>query len=175
MHHILAPARKPPVSALDLWVLFKNQAVSGNTNKKQNAERQEQTYKVAALGYLSEVCNVQRSSMNMWQYGIAGSFIDPRIQLGTGPVAEKLQHAEFRCSQERGLANPGLPMSFNICIDIPLSEKKSIPAGFFFFNNYSRLFLHVNKSLEKELARNISEWHLLAPVKTVLITSCQGS
>lgn len=74
-------------------------------------------------------------------------------------MAEKLQHAEFRCSQERGLANPGLPMSFNICIDIPLSEKKSIPAGFFFFflNNYSRLFLHVNKSLEKELARNISE------------------
>lgn len=65
MHHILAPARKPPVSALDLRVLFKNQAVSGNTNKKQNAERQEQTYKVAALGYLSEVCNVQRSSMNM--------------------------------------------------------------------------------------------------------------
>lgn len=125
MHHILAPARKPPVSALDLRVLFKNQAVSGNTNKKQNAERQEQTYKVAALGYLSEVCNVQRSSMNMWQHDIAGSFIDPRIQLGTGPVAEKLQHAEFRCSQERGLANPGLPMSFNICIDIPLSEKRN--------------------------------------------------
>jgi len=61
-------------------------------------------------------------------------------------MAEELQRAEFRCSLERRLTNPGLRMT-NICIDMPFSEKKSNPAGFFFFfNNYSRLFLYFNKS-----------------------------
>lgn len=57
------------------------------------------------------------------EYEIAGSVMDPGIQLGTKPVAEELQHEEFRCSQERQLANPGLHMTFNICTDILLSEK----------------------------------------------------
>lgn len=172
MHCIWALALKPPASVLDLWVPFKNQAVSGNRNKKQKTEAGMQNCKVPA----AEVCNVQRRSMNAWQVGISVSIIDPGIQVGTGPVPKELENAELRCSQERWLENSGLHMTFNICIDIK-KIKVFLLASFLlllFFNNYFRLFLHY-KSLGKELTRNISEWHLIAPVKTMLIKSCQGS
>lgn len=53
MHYILPPALKPLASVLDLQVPSKDQAVSGNRNKKQKTEKQE--HRIAKFQLLRSV------------------------------------------------------------------------------------------------------------------------
>lgn len=49
MHDISAPALNPLASVLDLQVLSKNQAVSGNRNKQKTEEQEHRIAKLQLL------------------------------------------------------------------------------------------------------------------------------